>query len=482
VADESKLDFETTASYSLTVEATDGTTPVTETVLITLNDINEAPTVNDQSFSIVENAANGTMVGSVVATDPNAGDDLIYAITAGNPGSGFTINATTGEITVNNSAALDYETNPNFSLTVEVTDSGTPGLSDAATVTVNLNDVNEAPIVNDQSFSIDENATNGMAVGTVAATDSDAGDGISYSIIAGNEETVFALDSETGEITVADSENLDYEKTSTYILTVQVEDSGSLAGKATITIHVTDVENTSTHNDDDTVFDVINAIDTTDPTSDTSTSSYNAADDISDQETDTWEPIESPSGSNITVVDKLQPLYTPPQPPDLILSVIDSMEPDGNIAVSGMNQRWMDSTRSSREAISAPARAVMNNKEMLRELDLMNEQISKQTDSYEEQGKLIVGTAAGLGVIIGGFIIWMLRGVSMLSSVLATVPMWRFFDALPVLSKWEESRSGAKAAGKDEDEDVDEEEKTLQDIFDFKQAPRADRVKRGKQT
>ena len=69
---------------------------------INLNNLNEAPVVNDQSFSVNENAANGTVVGTVVASDPDAGDTLGYAITAGNTGGAFAINASTGEITVNN--------------------------------------------------------------------------------------------------------------------------------------------------------------------------------------------------------------------------------------------------------------------------------------------------------------------------------------------------------------------------------------------
>ena len=107
---------------------------------------NEAPVIDDQSFSVDENAANGMMVGTVLATDPDAGDILTYAITAGNTGSAFAIDASTGQITVNNSSALDYETIPSFSLTVEVADSGTPGLADTATITINLNNINDAPV------------------------------------------------------------------------------------------------------------------------------------------------------------------------------------------------------------------------------------------------------------------------------------------------------------------------------------------------
>ncbi len=102
--------------------------------------INNPPTVIDASFSVDENSPNGTVVGTVVATDPNPGDTLTYDITGGNTGLAFAIDSN-GQITVNNSSELDYETATYFALTVEVVDSGS--LSDTANITINLKDVFE---------------------------------------------------------------------------------------------------------------------------------------------------------------------------------------------------------------------------------------------------------------------------------------------------------------------------------------------------
>ena len=56
------------SSYALTVEVTDGgLLPDSAVVSIDLTDINEAPTVGDQGFSVGENAAVGTVVGTVAA-------------------------------------------------------------------------------------------------------------------------------------------------------------------------------------------------------------------------------------------------------------------------------------------------------------------------------------------------------------------------------------------------------------------------------
>lgn len=103
---------------------------------------NEAPVVGDQSFSLDENSANGTVVGTVSATDPDPGDSLAYAITEGNISGAFAIDSNTGSITVADVSQLDYEATPSFSLTVQVTDTGS--LTDTAMITVDLIDISGA--------------------------------------------------------------------------------------------------------------------------------------------------------------------------------------------------------------------------------------------------------------------------------------------------------------------------------------------------
>jgi len=105
---------------------------------------NDAPTIEDATFTIAENSPNGTSVGTVVASDPNVRDTLSYSITSGNTGNAFAISST-GQITVLNPSALDYEATPQFQLTVQVRDDGTGNLTDTATVTIDLTDVFEPP-------------------------------------------------------------------------------------------------------------------------------------------------------------------------------------------------------------------------------------------------------------------------------------------------------------------------------------------------
>ena len=80
----------------------------------------------------------------------------------------------------------------------------------------------------------------GDSVGDViAGTDQDAGDSLTYSIIGGNEEGVFEIESSTGQIQIASSYDtsagyLDYERSihpENWNLTIQVTDNGGADGQ-----------------------------------------------------------------------------------------------------------------------------------------------------------------------------------------------------------------------------------------------------------
>ena len=261
VSDSAQLDAEASASLLLNLTVTDGGTPAlsdTAVVTISLTDVNEAPVVDDQSFTVDENAANGTAVGSVSASDPDAAapnNTLAYAITGGTGVGVFLLDAGTGAISVANSAALDFGTAQSFTLEISVTDGGTPALADTATLTIDLNDLNEAPSVADQSFSINENSANASVVGTVVATDPDAtapNNTLRYAVTGGSGATAFALDAGSGQISVADSAQLNFEVTPSFTLNVSVtdQDGAGLGDSAVITIDLNDIAEPPTAVDD----------------------------------------------------------------------------------------------------------------------------------------------------------------------------------------------------------------------------------------
>ncbi len=193
-----------------------------------------APVINDQTFSVAENSATGTFVGDVDPADSAA----TYTITAGNGGGVFAINSANGDITVLDGTQIDYETTPQFVLTVEATNADG---SDTATITIDVINVNDAPeITPNQSFNVAENSPSGASVGTVQAADPDPGNTLTYSIIAGNTGNAFMINASTGEIQVQTSGALNFEAgPTTYNLIVSVTDGG-LSDTDVVTINVLD--------------------------------------------------------------------------------------------------------------------------------------------------------------------------------------------------------------------------------------------------
>lgn len=200
---------------------------------------NLAPVITNQSFGINENAANGSVVGTIVASDPNQGQSLTYSITAGNSGNAFVLNQSTGVLTVANSAALNFESTPVFQLTVQVQDNGTGNLTASATITVNLTNVNETPSMSGQTFTVNENTVAATQVGTMVATDPDQGQIITYSITAGNTNTAFAINAATGVISVSNPLALNFETQQSFALIIMAQDNGTPAINTTATAQIT---------------------------------------------------------------------------------------------------------------------------------------------------------------------------------------------------------------------------------------------------
>lgn len=150
VANSELLDFETTPRFLLTVERTDASDsnfsgPIE--IAIDLTNVNEAPYLSDSTLAIVENSSDGTVVGDVFASDPDVGSAFQYSIIAGNAAGTFSINAYTGKVTVVNADLLNYEARTSFTLMVQVTDNGSPGLSGTAQLTIQVINVDDPLVV-----------------------------------------------------------------------------------------------------------------------------------------------------------------------------------------------------------------------------------------------------------------------------------------------------------------------------------------------
>ncbi|WP_423274820.1 beta strand repeat-containing protein, partial [Arcobacter sp. YIC-464] len=134
---------------------------------------NQAPTISNNSSNATATISvdeNQTAVVDIDATDPDLGQTLTYSI-SGTDASSFDIDSTTGVITFK--TAPDYETKSSYSITVKASDDSTVSLSDTQALTVNINDVNEAPTSANNSFTINEDTTKTFASTDFAFNDVD---------------------------------------------------------------------------------------------------------------------------------------------------------------------------------------------------------------------------------------------------------------------------------------------------------------------
>ncbi|CAL8364079.1 unnamed protein product [Lota lota] len=251
---ERPLDRETQDSYQLRVQATDQAgqqgalaSQVDLTVLVL--DVNDNAPVfqrRDYTVTVPEDVAVGTEVLRVFATSvdigPNA--EIIYSIRSGNELRMFTINSRLGTISVADD--LDFEVCKDYYLTIEAWDSGTPPLSSATMVTIELMDVNDnAPTFSEEIYNVlvSEDASIGQTITRLLAEDLDSqvNGHITYSILKGDRSNQFWIDPVTGLLKV--NKRLDRELVSRYSLSVQAFDSGSpaMSSTATVNIDVSDV-------------------------------------------------------------------------------------------------------------------------------------------------------------------------------------------------------------------------------------------------
>ena len=271
---------------------TDGISWVSDTISFrVINEEDETPPATGVEFSINENNVVGeasSRLGTVripSATTDGAADATTGYLLVGETGP-FSI---TGAGVLTATAVLDHEDQDTYRLTATVdTDGDDIGeITLVRSVTITVNDVNEAPMFNKPGATagadpveLDDDVTGDVYVGRISetadvndpvaygfrtdddtavdspeyavsrsATDPDDGDALSYSLVAANSagtaisdpETAFsgpfAIDASTGAIRV--SGRLDAETDDEYVLYVKVQDDDSTPLSDTVKLTIT---------------------------------------------------------------------------------------------------------------------------------------------------------------------------------------------------------------------------------------------------
>lgn len=212
------LDYERKQSYDLLVQVSDGVNTAVAPLIINIIDINDQQPVfahQFYNFTVTEESGANQTVGQLMAMDRDSGKNaqLTYSIVGELANDAFTLDPATGVLRTRRS--LDCEMEPVIDFTVVAKDGGIPQLSGQASVRVRVGDINDwAPRFELARYELEvqEELEPPVDVAQIKAFDKDRDAEnaiIKYLIIGGNEQGLFNINADTGQL--ATSARLNYE-------------------------------------------------------------------------------------------------------------------------------------------------------------------------------------------------------------------------------------------------------------------------------
>jgi alpha-L-arabinofuranosidase len=142
VKDSSLLNYEVTPSVSLNITAKDilneSIPAVRGTCIINLSDVNEKPMLISSNYYAFANDTTGAPIGKIFLTDEDRGQSYSYSMKAQSEVNLLNIDNATGELTLGNSNDLSSLIAKTITFTVEVSDNGSPSLSDEKEFTLEV--------------------------------------------------------------------------------------------------------------------------------------------------------------------------------------------------------------------------------------------------------------------------------------------------------------------------------------------------------
>lgn len=242
------LDFESISLLVLRVRVSDNNTAPNQTPgvvtidkIIRVSDENDPPQIVTTTFNVPESITGE--LASLEVSDPDDGQNHTFLLV--NPSSLVSVTPD-GRVILNPGQKLDFETAPRIQFDVSISDNGSPPLAKTATITLNVQDVNEPAVLNrrdNQNSPASENQT-GLVIATLFAVDPEGSNSdYALELLSGPSSDLFEFNPLTGQLNLADGVSLDYEAAPFYDLTFEVVDrTGQLPTTTqSFRVHVADV-------------------------------------------------------------------------------------------------------------------------------------------------------------------------------------------------------------------------------------------------
>ncbi len=234
------LDHETDATVTLTVTVDDGDNTFMQEFVITVNDVNEAPTAIDLDNLNVPENSDGATVGALTVTDPDDPAEPFGQHAFSVDDGRFEVVA--GELKLKAGQSLDRETEPAITLTVTATDGD--GLMVSQEFTLAVADGNDAPsAISLDNSTVNENAV-AAVIGGLTVTDADDPGGPLGQHTLTVDDPRFEI--VANQLRLKATESLDHESAATVTVNVTATDGGGLSVTQAFDITVIDINEAPT--------------------------------------------------------------------------------------------------------------------------------------------------------------------------------------------------------------------------------------------
>ncbi|MGH1373413.1 MAG: DUF4347 domain-containing protein [Cellvibrionaceae bacterium] len=453
-------------------------TSTIETITFTVAGTNDRPTVSGVFLSAIEDGA--LAGGSFNVTDVDSNDSHTFVIT-GAPAQGVATN--NGDGTFSFDVGSDFQELSHGEVrTVVFTFAAVDGSGVASStsangaVTVDVVGTNDRPIVRDMSVSL--NSSDSELVDAFDFTEIDLSDTSAVTIIEqpsngslvdlGNGAFRFVPDSSfddlafgessfvTAKFQVSDDSGQSNDTSREGTITIEVKGNGFVIVDPVappVTAPVT--EPAVTPGPDETAPAELDSEATAPETS----PEQNEAENTSDSEESSGESDAGFSGdavgerlSDVGEAEGGESLFdgaftglnVSVNNAEIIQSTTEFERADANLA-GAISIESVESLRVKFAVYSDPL-SLVETERYMRGVDDIRDELKQSSDARDTTMGGMLSVSAGLSA---GYVVWLARSGILLSSVLSSLPAWRFIDPLPVLG-------GVQGEGADDDESLEE--------------------------
>ncbi|MGB5327632.1 MAG: cadherin-like domain-containing protein, partial [Gammaproteobacteria bacterium] len=494
------LNDDSSVSFSYTIS--DGiAAPIAASASLDITPLNDAPTATNLSSTSAYNEGDASVaITDIVVSDIDAGETITATLTladtatgslSANDGATYTAGTgvwtITGSVAQVNTALANLVFNPTVNNEVDTSidvniDDGDEDGSGALTgiITLDVTPVNDAPTAtNLASGSTYNQGDASLPLNDIVISDVDSGETVTATLTLANVSTgslsandgatynattgVWTITGSVAQVNVALA-NLEFNPTANNTLDTTVaisiddgdeDSSGPLLGAMSITV---------------------NPLPVVEPPVDPPIIESEPDDPVEIPETEP--PVEAPVEEVVVELPKDNPLLVvgsgpvipdvsdDPAPSLLADSVVEFIDPDARVDNSEVPRETsvtkpvgvetlLIKLREQLEFFDDPMQLI-GAESFITRLNDMREALVSETENTEKVIGSSLTVTAGFSV---GYVVWLARSGVLLSSVLSSLPAWRFIDPLPVLA----GLQGGK--GDDDEESLESmvEEKPVDD-------------------